>query len=777
MERRRITLVHDQETPSGIRSSHWTGAGFKPAPTVRPARVGAGFKPARGVGPRLGYLFPSTLSGIALATLLLLLSAGAAVSAASPVAAADSARLSPVLVVVADSDAVRESVSGVGLIESFIGLLATLKEGQPVTFIAADGSPRVIGPFDGTDPEFGRYIDEIKAAMKAPVQAQSDALAYAVAEAQNTLADTRAAPGSAVYLISGDSTGANFAHLEGRLKPLAARFGENGWPINGVGLPGASEEATRLLKSVSTMSGGRLHDLSVSDGFSRLTNALLSEDAKGSLARVGEGQLSQDDLLTTVVSIAPGTRESTLLLFKESPYGSLRLSNPGGLESAAGDRSASYVLETPHAVIWRLENPVPGNWKVDARGIAGHLSAWEFSSNKYTLVLDSPGPVPLGEPTSITAHVVDGDRTVALESTVLRATLTTPEGTRLAFDMNDDGVQGDAVAGDGHFSLTLPPMSVEGQYDINLELLWLDFDHRITSQSSLEARAFPEIEVRATQIEDLELGARTQIAKVFVHVQGQPYPVSTDVMAAGLTSPGGQPGAIDLEPRRLFGSGPAWEYDVFFTPTQSGLHTLVFWLAVDYAGRSYVHTAAPVVLSSAAPPAPVVEEPEAAPPPVPAPVVPAPQLPSPPIRPAQSQFPWLAVAAPGVVVLLVAAVALFLLTRTRPYGYIYDDRDEALVDFSKVERHPVLDFFFRSTVRGKDLGIQGLEGVVFHFSGKRVKLRSEQDTPTVRVNNQPLVGQASIQHKAWIGSGGKLYSFLTLPPAALPPIGAGAGED
>ena len=92
---------------------------------------------------------------------------------------------------------------------------------------------------------------------------------------------------------------------------------------------------------------------------------------------------------------------------------------------------------------------------------------------------------------------------------------------------------------------------------------------------------------------------------------------------------------------------------------------------------------------------------------------------------------------------------------------------------AKVKRHPVLGFLFRSVVRGKELGVAGLEGVEFRFSKNRIRLRSCRSHPTVRVNNQPLVRQATVGDRTWIGTGGKLYAFMLSP---LPGV-AGASAD
>ena len=123
--------------------------------------------------------------------------------------------------------------------------------------------------------------------------------------------------------------------------------------------------------------------------------------------------------------------------------------------------------------------------------------------------------------------------------------------------------------------------------------------------------------------------------------------------------------------------------------------------------------------------------------------------------------------------LAAAAASVYVLTRTRPYRYLYSDRHEPLVDFSKVKRHPIWGVLLRSSVNGKDLNVPGLEGVAFQFTKARIMIRSLREHPTIRVNNQPLVGQASVNHRTWLGTRGKLYTFMMTPL----PVEGTAGAD
>ena len=685
---------------------------------------------------------------------------------------ADSPPPRDMVIVLADGAAVSQSEHGAALTMSFIDLITTLQDDLLLAFISADRPSDVLGPVGVEAPEFNKIRYEIEARLRSPGQQNSDSLADAFVEAQALIGQETVGESSRIYVIAGNSAMTDYRQLSGRLVPLVTRFGERGWSIYGLSLPDASREALNFLESLSSETGGEVIELSISDGFRRLTDGILSQEARGSLGLVGRHELTTQDILSSVIPVAPGTSEITMVIFKESPYGSLRLSNPSGLEGSAGDRTASFMMEAPHVVVWRLTDPAPGDWKIEAQGMEGDISVWELSSNRYSLALNAQSPLPLDRPNNLSAYVKAENRVVVMEGVRLFANITVPDGATLASEMKDDGTQGDVKAGDGYYSAVLPPLHIEGEYQVELELLWLEHDRRITSQTAFEARTFPMIDVETVKLQELEPGERTKVATLYVHVQEEPYPVSVDQLTASLASPAGQEeGTLELEPKRLYGNGPAWVYDVYFTAQRYGLHTQVFSLSLEYSGRRYTYTSDSLVLSTVPPP---VSAELAASIPVAAPVVEpaltARGVSSPPLPPQtqsvrQSEFPWVVVLVVGsFLVVGVAGVALYLLTRARPYGYIYNDDDKQLVDFAEVKRHPLLALVFRGLVRGSKLNVPGLEGVAFYFSKNRIKLKSLGGHPTVRVNNQPLIGEAIIQNRAWIGTLGKLYTFV-LPPS------------
>ncbi len=691
----------------------------------------------------------------------------------APLVSAQSESQSEMTVIVMDGSAVREAQRAIPLTMSFISLLATLQDDNSVVFLDTDRPSEAIGPFKASDPDFSTRQIEIEGRLRGPRPAILGSMTEALDEARSVLASHNAPVGSTIYVATGGTGDSEYRTIANTVSPLLGRIAEQGWTIHGLRLQDDDPFSELFLGSVSEPTGGRIFSLMASSDLKSLADSIFSRGAKGSLDLVSQRTLTTSDLLSSDVSIVPGTKETTLFFFKESRFGSLRLSNPSGLEVSAGDRSASYVIETNNLVIWKLVDPAPGNWKIEAKGIDGNISVWGHATNVYDLVLRTLSPLPVGKASSIMGYVSDGQQTQVLDGARMFAKIAGPDSSVKVYEMFDDGTQGDVKAGDGYFSLTVPSLDLTGSYDVTLELSWTEFGHKITSDGEFEAQVFPTFDIDSISVSDIELGEKTRVGTLSIHVDGGPYAVDPATITPLLASPTGEKGVLELVPQRLFGNGPAWQYDLFFTPEERGAHTLQFRLGLEYAGRMYTDTSSSIVVSTTPPPvppapivlpvsAPVVTDPPAAPVALGAPVLPTPA----------SQFPWIFVVIPAMILLALAAIALFLATRPSPYGYIYTDSDDKVVDFSKLERQPILGFFYKGLVRGSELNVPGLEGLVFHFMKDRVDVKSFGEHATVRVNNQPLMDSATIKDRAWIGTGGKLYTFLTSPRPAPGPVGA-----
>jgi hypothetical protein len=691
--------------------------------------------------------------GIALTTIIVL------VSVVSQVALADSHPPGRMVVVLVDRPAIAASEDGVGLVRSFLGLMSSLAYERPFAFAYADEPETFTGPVAPAETGFATTRVLFEDELRYPGPEGRSRLTGALVSAFELLEEQDAVPGSTVYLITGDASAMDLNEESGRLLPVASIFGDKGWPIVGLTLPDTAADLRDLVAGMSEASRGEAVELSVPGGFKRVADMVLRDDARGSLEALTQGPVASNAVFTSALDMAPGTLEAVLLFFKEGPYTSLRLTNPSGFEASFGDRTSSTVVETPYVVAWRLVDPAPGRWTVDVRGTDGTVSAWHYAVNKYRLSLESFGVVPVDEATTIVSALTDGSGPVSLDDVEVTATITAPDGTTVVHVLRDDGASEDSVAGDGYYAASIPPLPLSGDYRVELGLNWPEYGHGVSSPAVFEAQPFPRIEVTSLATEELELGLRHKVATVSVLVAGQPYAVPTDQLSWELASNIEQSGTLDIVPRRIVGQGRAWEYDVYFAPEAGGFQTLVVRIDVEYAGRRFSHTSESLVLSAPMPPVELLSpaKPVAEAPP---PSLPEQDAPVEPIVIEPSAFPWGLTAGLLAAALLAAVAGLYWYTRQPPYGYLYDESKDMLVDFGRLKRRPIMGLLFRSLVKGDETGVAGLEDVRFSFFRDRVGMSIRPEAATVRVNNQPVVGETTVRDRTWIGTGGRLYSFL-----------------
>ncbi len=702
-------------------------------------------------------------------------------AASSPAAFAETDSRPEMAVIAVDSASVREAEQAIPLTLSLIGLLATQQDGNEVVFVDTDRPGEAIGPFRASDSDYSSTRSEVVERLEAERAPTAQSIVEAIDEARSALSDYGAPAGSSIYVALGAAGAIEYDELSYSVAPLLNRIAEQGWVVHGLRIEASDQNAAQFLDTISRSTGGRVFGLTSGADLKPMADHVFGRGAKSAIQEYASETLVDTPWSTSSIAIIPGTEETTLYLFKEGSAGSFKLINPSDVEVSVYDQSASQIIGTDHLLIWRLINPVPGKWKVETAGVDGSISIWGHVTDRYDLVLRTLTPMPIGESNTITAYASHEGRTVVLEGVKIFAKITGPDSSVTVYELFDDGTQGDSRAGDGYYSLTLPSLELAGSYDVTLEMLWPEVDHRITSDHTIEAQPFPAVHVETVSVRDLVPGEARNIGTVSIHLDGGPYAVAPSDIAIGLATSTKDPGTLELVPHRLYGDGPAWQYDILFTPSEFGSHTLQFNLSLEYAGRSYTEPSSSIAISTVSPVLPPVSIVLAAVEPKPAPAAPAvPQAASalaavagvavPPAP--QTQFPWIVVAILVAVAVPIAAVVVYFLTRPKPYGYIYTEGDDELVDFSNLERRPVFRFFYRGLIRGSELNIPGFEGLVFHFMKDRIDVKSFGEHSTVRVNNQPLIDSATIADKTWIGTGGKLYTFLNSPIPPAEPAGA-----
>ena len=659
-------------------------------------------------------------------------------------------------ILVLDRHAISSDQSTVDLVNSLLGLMFHLKEGEPFAVVFGDDLSRVYGPLETNTEEFIQLRRTVEEKLASPPPAEPLDLVSALAETYNYLNGMVASPETSIYLVTGDTSETEPAAKIDEVNPVLSLVEGTGWPVFNVTTPETDPGLKSVLAEIARRTKGESFELSIPLGFEEFTNRTLVREGQGALQPMGKTTLSPDSIFETDLDIVPGTGELNMVFFREDDVTSFRLKNPDGVEASSGDRKSSSTIELPNVVVLELLEPTPGRWSLEVRGDSGLLSAHRYSVNRYRIELQMHGAVPIGIPVNIIASVTDDSGLVSVDAGLL-ARITDPNGISVLYDLNDEGAGGDAISGDGYYSATLPSLTIDGTYSVEMQLQWPEIAHTITTLSSFDARLFPDITFIPEPVETLEPGVRTKIAELRVGIGNQPFTVSPQDLMASVATNQGDPGTLEFVPQRIISEGEAFEFDVFYTATSESLATVAISMDVGYAGQQFLRSVDPIVVSSI-PPAQPLPTPRPPATPAPAPTT----APPPSLPPAEDPGPpttvfivILALVAAAVVVLLVNYLA-----RVAPFGTIYTENGRLVLRFSEIERPMLRRLLTRNRVSGDELGIQGFEVLSFRFYRDEVLIEPlEFSTNTVRLNNQPVTELINVFDGSWLGAMGRLYSF------------------
>ncbi len=699
---------------------------------------------------------PRTLVAV---SVVMVVAVAVGLSAAKPALAAAPDSGDAITVVVADGTGIRQADGSVEMTRSLIALVAALDSDRPIAFIDSERSSQVFGPLNSRDPAFFDMLAGIAAELTAGSVA-GEGLFEAVAEASTLLGLERAGPGSRVLVVLGGESENDFVALVPRLTPLVGRLTEQGFRLD-VALTSENDaDAALFARRLADVGGGSVIDATAPLSLTAVAGNLLSQAGAG-LDALGESRLANGEVLSLPVNVVPGSVDLQVVVFKDNARGSVRLVDPDGLDA---DRTGSNVVISPFVVAWTVREPSAGAWRLEAGGLDGLITVLGGQSNGLTLELESGGPVPLGKPVELVARVAQvGPVDSVADGPELFAHVTSPSGRTLTYLLRDDGVTPDAVAGDLYFSASAAPLLEHGDYAVVLELVWPGASYRVTSQYSIKAQPFPTLDVTPVLESDLVAGERTLVATASVNVDGQPYPVSPSAIRWEFSGTASDGQVAEVVPRAISSAGQGWTFDVYATVAEPGNSALTLRLDLEYVGRSVVHTAGSVVISVPAPPiAPVPEQAKV-------------DVPDATPVEESSSFPWWVLTFPALVALGLAWAGARWLLAAAPVGYLYDDRQKRLVDFSALSRGPLAHLLSRDRVSGRELGVPGLDGITFVFEQGRVAVRTKRPSTSVRVDSKPLFEEATLGVSNWIGTGGRVYSFLLKPPAPTGEAAPGAG--
>ena len=360
--------------------------------------------------------------------------------------------------------------------------------------------------------------------------------------------------GSRVVLITPGRLLGESENTGARLKSVGDLYANEGWTIDVATLPSTESDLRSLISQLATSSDGRYFDLGTPEGL----QSLLFQASDVDLETVIDAELNGTEVASTF-EVAPLTETARVAFLRISPESEVSLFRPNGAQVTSLLENVE-VIESPNVVIFSITEPAAGTWTANATGDRGKLITGVDARTPLIVQLFEQPPLPLAEPGLLTAAAtIDGDVT-AVPGTRIDAVVRQADGFTNVYQMNDEGVAGDATAGDGIFSLRLPAPEVQGINDVSLTMSWANLKSEITGSGSYKTEQVPAL--RVTRMFDISVheGEEAVVATVESFVGDFPYlaapgefnvtVVSIDGQFDGRLRPRSEP-----EPGKGFASG------------------------------------------------------------------------------------------------------------------------------------------------------------------------------------------------------------------------------
>ena len=91
----------------------------------------------------------------------------------------------------------------------------------------------------------------------------------------------------------------------------------------------------------------------------------------------------------------------------------------------------------------------------------------------------------------------------------------------------------------------------------------------------------------------------------------------------------------------------------------------------------------------------------------------------------------------SLLALIVFAAIIYRNFQTHPYGHLKDEKDDLIVSFGMIKKTLIQQ--------------------ILHL----VKIEVSEDSPTIRIDSQPIINSSSLEDGDWIGTSGRLFQFVT----------------
>jgi hypothetical protein len=294
------------------------------------------------------------------------------------------------------------------------------------------------------------------------------------------------------------------------------------------------------------------------------------------------------------------------------------------------------------------------------------------------------------------------------------------------YNMEDNGMSGDKVEGDGIYTALISADSGLGENIAIVKVGWKNSEIEYPVEFLITTQQFPKIFLMS----NLDISSSQNIENIvgFIRseVNGIPYEISSGDLEVNLYDNEGFNREIILTSKNKIGSGKDYEFFISSKEYIEEKFNLSANLNMVFMGNIYDSPIQQVTV----------------------------------IRP-QSNLKIILYISSAIVLSIMSLIVIFLAKKwndqVKPHGYLLDSGRNFIVDFSEVKKSFLSNILNKNSLMPSEMKKYNFGSFKLTFHENYIILSSMSSSHTVRVDGKPISGPSVIKSESSVGFEGKLF--------------------
>ena len=313
------------------------------------------------------------------------------------------------------------------------------------------------------------------------------------------------------------------------------------------------------------------------------------------------------------------------------------------------------------------------------------------------------------------------------------------------YNMEDNGMSGDKVEGDGVYTALISADSGLGENIAIVKVGWKNSEIEYPVEFLITTQQFPKIFLMSNLDISNSQNLENIVGFIRSEVNGIPYEISSGDLEVNLYDKEGFNREIILTSKNKIGSGKDYEFFISSKEYIEEKFNLSANLNIVFLGNIYDSPIQQVTV----------------------------------IRP-QSNLKIILYISSVIVLSIMLLIVIFLAKKwndqVKPHGYLLDSGRNFIVDFSEVKKSFISKILNKNSLMPTEMKKYKFGNFKLTFHENYIILNSLSSSHTVRVDGKPISGPSVIKSESSVGFEGKLFIVCCKENQLLFPVKNAASE-